>query len=76
MLNSKARSIDRLRTLHSWAVTHWPAILLADFCELAIMNIADDRDVSGVPVICSKCNATFQSDSEYMGHHAREHSDE
>lgn len=40
------------------------------------MRIAEDRDESGVPVMCSKCNAVFRSDSEYMSHYSQEHEDE
>lgn len=37
------------------------------------MRIPEDRDKSGVPVMCSKCNAVFRSDSEYMSHYAQAH---
>lgn len=40
------------------------------------MRIPEDRDKSGVPVMCSKCNAAFRSDSEYMSHYTQEHGDE
>lgn len=43
-------------------------ILLTVFCEVDEMNIPKDRDVSRVPLVCSKCNVTFRSDSEYMSH--------
>lgn len=36
-------------------------------------NIPKDRDRSGIPVVCSKCNATFSSDSAYMYHYNQEH---
>lgn len=37
------------------------------------MRIPEDRDKSGVPVMCSKCNAVFRSDSEYMSHYTQVH---
>ncbi len=37
------------------------------------MRVPDDRDASGVPVICSKCNAVFRSDTEYVSHYEQEH---
>ncbi|AIC16487.1 hypothetical protein [Nitrososphaera viennensis] len=36
-------------------------------------SIPKDRDRSGIPVVCSKCNATFSSDSAYMSHYNQEH---
>ena len=30
--------------------------------------ISEDRDDTGIPVTCSKCNETFQTDSDYIVH--------
>jgi uncharacterized C2H2 Zn-finger protein len=35
--------------------------------------VAQDRDDTGIPVACSKCNETFQTDSEYMVHYNEAH---
>ena len=34
-----------------------------------------DRDDTGVPVTCSKCNEIFQSDSDYVVHYNELHAD-
>jgi uncharacterized C2H2 Zn-finger protein len=31
------------------------------------------RDKSGEPVMCSKCNMAFKSDSDYMQHYSEKH---
>jgi uncharacterized C2H2 Zn-finger protein len=36
-------------------------------------RVAQDRDDTGIPVACSKCNETFQTDSEYMVHYNEVH---
>jgi uncharacterized C2H2 Zn-finger protein len=36
-------------------------------------RVARDRDDTGIPVACSKCNETFQTDSEYMVHYNEAH---
>lgn len=37
--------------------------------------MSKDRDDTGIPVACSKCNETFQSDSEYMVHYNEIHAE-
>ncbi|MFL6487463.1 MAG: hypothetical protein ACJ71D_12245 [Nitrososphaera sp.] len=37
--------------------------------------ISKDRDDTGVPVTCSKCNEIFQSDSDYVVHYNEMHTD-
>jgi hypothetical protein len=37
--------------------------------------ISKDRDDTGVPVTCSKCNEIFQSDSDYVVHYNELHAD-
>jgi uncharacterized C2H2 Zn-finger protein len=32
-----------------------------------------DRDDTGIPVTCSKCNETFQTDSDYVVHYNELH---
>jgi hypothetical protein len=32
------------------------------------MSIPRDRDASGIPLVCSKCNETFESDTDYLAH--------
>jgi len=32
-----------------------------------------DRDNTGVPVACSKCNETFDTDSDYLEHYNEIH---
>lgn len=39
----------------------------------SIPHISEDRDDTGVPVTCSKCNGTFQSDSDYLVHYNEIH---
>jgi hypothetical protein len=36
-------------------------------------NISEDRDNTGIPVTCSKCNETFETDSDYVVHHNERH---
>lgn len=35
--------------------------------------VSKDRDDTGVPVACSKCNETFETDSDYMVHYNERH---
>jgi hypothetical protein len=42
--------------------------------EIASKNQRKSEDT--VPVVCSKCNTTFGSDSEYMQHHDVVHKSE
>jgi uncharacterized C2H2 Zn-finger protein len=39
----------------------------------SIPHIPEDRDDTGIPVTCSKCNGTFQSDSDYVVHYNEIH---
>jgi uncharacterized C2H2 Zn-finger protein len=41
----------------------------------SIPYISGDRDNSGIPVICSKCNETFQTDSDYVIHYNERHAE-
>jgi hypothetical protein len=38
-------------------------------------NISEDRDNTGVPVTCSKCNETFETDSDYVVHYNERHAE-
>ncbi len=38
-------------------------------------HISEDRDDTGVPVACSKCNETFKTDSDYVVHYNEMHSE-
>ena len=33
-----------------------------------------DRDRSGEPVMCSKCNSAFESESDFIEHYNSQHS--
>ena len=35
--------------------------------------VSKERDDTGVPVTCSKCNETFPTDSDYMVHYNESH---
>ena len=35
--------------------------------------ISEDRDDTGIPVTCSKCNETFLTDSDYVVHYNETH---
>jgi uncharacterized C2H2 Zn-finger protein len=35
----------------------------------------EDRDNTGIPVACSKCNETFQTDSDYIIHYNERHAE-
>lgn len=35
--------------------------------------VSEERDDTGIPVACSKCNETFKSDSDYMVHYNEAH---
>jgi hypothetical protein len=45
------------------------------FSILLAMSSTEDRNNTGIPVACSKCNATFQSDSEYVVHYNEMHAE-
>jgi hypothetical protein len=36
-------------------------------------RIPEERDVTGVPVTCSKCNELFESESDYVVHYNAMH---
>ena len=38
-------------------------------------DIPGDRDNTGIPVACSKCNETFETDSEYVVHYNESHAE-
>ncbi len=38
-------------------------------------NISEDRDNTGIPVTCSKCNETFETDSDYVVHYNERHAE-
>ena len=38
-------------------------------------NISEDRDNTGIPVTCSKCNETFETDSDYVVHYNERHTE-
>ena len=35
--------------------------------------ISEDRDNTGIPAVCSKCNETFETDSDYVVHYNERH---
>jgi hypothetical protein len=37
--------------------------------------ISEDRDNTGIPVTCSKCNETFETDSDYVVHYNEMHAE-
>jgi uncharacterized C2H2 Zn-finger protein len=39
----------------------------------SIPYISEDRDNSGISVTCSKCNETFQTDSDYVIYYNERH---
>ena len=51
--------------------------VLSDIFHYLIMSsssyISEDRDKTGIPVTCSKCNETFQKDSDYVAHYNERH---
>jgi len=42
--------------------------------ENKLMSTEKDRDPSEEPVLCSKCNSTFENESEYIEHYNSQHS--
>jgi uncharacterized C2H2 Zn-finger protein len=38
------------------------------------MSTEKERDSSQEPVLCSRCNSTFEDESEFMEHHNSQHS--
>jgi hypothetical protein len=38
-------------------------------------NISEDRDNTGISVTCSKCNETFETDSDYVVHYNERHAE-
>jgi uncharacterized C2H2 Zn-finger protein len=41
----------------------------------SIPYISEDRNNSGIPVTCSKCNEIFQTDSDYVIHYNERHAE-
>jgi hypothetical protein len=41
----------------------------------SIAHISEERDDTGIPVTCSKCNGTFQTDSDYVVHYNETHAE-
>ena len=41
----------------------------------SIAHISEERDDTGIPVTCSKCNGTFQTDSDYVVHYNEIHAE-
>jgi hypothetical protein len=41
----------------------------------SIARISEERDDTGIPVACSKCNGTFQRDSDYVVHYNEIHAE-
>jgi uncharacterized C2H2 Zn-finger protein len=38
-------------------------------------HISKEHDDTGIPVTCSKCNETFQTDSDYVIHYNERHAE-
>jgi hypothetical protein len=55
--------------------------LLSDIFHDLIMpsssmpSVSEDRDNTCIPVTCSKCNETFETDSDYVVHYNERHSE-
>jgi uncharacterized C2H2 Zn-finger protein len=43
--------------------------------SLSMPYISEDRDYAGIPVTCSKYNETFQTDSDYVLHYNKIHTE-
>ena len=41
----------------------------------SIPNVSEDRDDTGIPVTCAKCNEIFQTDSDYVVHYNEMHTE-
>jgi uncharacterized C2H2 Zn-finger protein len=41
----------------------------------SIPHVSEDRDDTGIPVTCGKCNEIFQTDSDYVMHYNEMHAD-
>jgi hypothetical protein len=41
----------------------------------SIAHISEERDDTGIPVACSKCNGIFQTDSDYVVHYNEIHAE-
>ncbi len=59
----------------------WPKVFYQIFSIILTMSspsiphVSEDRDDTGIPVTCGKCNETFQSDSDYVMHYNEMHAD-
>jgi uncharacterized C2H2 Zn-finger protein len=40
-----------------------------------IPYMSEDRDNTGIRAVCSKCNETFETDSDYVVHYNERHAD-
>jgi hypothetical protein len=41
----------------------------------SIPHISEERNDTGIPVTCSKCNETFPTDSDYVVHYSEMHAE-
>ncbi|MDQ4066628.1 MAG: hypothetical protein M3114_03475 [Thermoproteota archaeon] len=41
----------------------------------SIPHISEERNDTGIPVTCSKCNETFPTDSDYVVHYNEMHAE-
>jgi hypothetical protein len=48
---------------------------MASVMSSSMPYISEDRDDTGIPVTCSKCNGTFQTDSDYVVHYNEMHTE-
>lgn len=51
------------------------SMILTMSSTTSIPYISEDRDDTGIPVTCSKCNETFETDSDYVIHYNERHAE-
>ena len=53
----------------------YPILSMILIMSSSLPYISEDRDNTGIPVACSKCNETFETDSDYVVHYNERHAD-
>jgi hypothetical protein len=67
----KSSSVD----MASMKVFYQISSMILIMSSSSMSNISGDRDETGIPVTCSKCNETFETDSDYVVHYNERHAE-
>jgi hypothetical protein len=71
--------LDLVKCINYLSVSFWVTanseIFINDFSYLikGFCRMSDSRDKNEEPVMCSKCNVAFQSETEFIIHYDKNH---